>query len=201
MIKQKRSKVKQAVLPFVLETTYEIITPRAGLVLFGEFLYGLRLNQRTDKYLPLPKSGRGYKPKDFVLPLVLMLNGGGRAIEDIREIKVDEGLRELLCIEKIPSSDAFYSWLRRMGEGEGLKCLEQLNRFYLHKHLKKEKIKEYILDIDATAILAEKKEAEMTYKGFRGYMPIVGHLAENGLVFMKNFARAIQALQPETWSL
>jgi len=27
-----------------------------------------------------------------------MLNGGGRAIEDIREIKVDEGLRELLSI-------------------------------------------------------------------------------------------------------
>ena len=75
MIKQKRSKVKQAILPFVLETTYEIITPRAGLVLFGEFLYGLRLNQMADKYLPLPKSGRGYKPKDFVLPLVLMLNG------------------------------------------------------------------------------------------------------------------------------
>ena len=65
IIKQKRSKVKQAILPFILETTYEIITPRAGLVLFGEFLYGLRLNQRTDKYLPLPKSGRGYKPKDF----------------------------------------------------------------------------------------------------------------------------------------
>ena len=97
MIKQKRSKVKQAILPFVLETTYEIITPRAGLVLFGEFLYGLRLNQMADKYLPLPKSGRGYKPKNFILPLVLMLNGGGRAIEDIREIKIDEGLRKLYC--------------------------------------------------------------------------------------------------------
>jgi len=35
-----------------------------------------------------------------------MLNGGGRAIEDIREIKIDEGLRELLC-----------AWLRRMGKG------------------------------------------------------------------------------------
>ena len=32
MIKQKKSKVKQAVLPFVLETTYETITPRAGLI-------------------------------------------------------------------------------------------------------------------------------------------------------------------------
>ena len=74
-----------------------------------------------------------------------------------------------------------------MGEGEGLKGLEQLNRFYLHKQLKKEKIKDYTLDIDATAILAEKKEAEMTYKGFRGYMPIVGHLAENGLVIYAEF--------------
>ncbi len=187
MVKQKRSKVKQTILPFNLEKTYETITPRAGLILFGEFLHGLKLNQRTDGYLPLPKSGRGYNPKDFVLPLVVMLNGGGRAIEDIREIKADKGLRELLCIEKIPSSDAFYSWLRRMGEGEGLKGLEQLNRFYLHKQLKKEEIKKYTLDIDATSILAEKKEAEMTYKGFRGYMPIVGHLAENGLVVYGEF--------------
>ena len=90
-----------------------------------------------------------------------MLNGGGRAIEDIREIKVDERLRELLCIEQIPSSDAFYSWLKRMGKAEGLKGLEQLNRFYLHKQLKRQKgIKDYTLDIDATAILADKKESE-----------------------------------------
>ena len=48
-----------------------------------------------------------------------------------------------------------------MGKGEGLKGLEQLNRFYLYKQLKKEKeIRDYTLDLDATAILAEKKEAE-----------------------------------------
>jgi len=135
--------------------------------------------------------------------------GGGRAIEDIREIKVDEGLRELLCIEKIPSSDAFYSWLRRMGKGNGLKALEQFNRFYLHNQLKREKeIKDYTLDIDATAISGQKKEAEMTYKGFKGYMPIVGHLAENELVIYAEFrpcptagGRAMSLLQPETWSL
>ena len=123
MCYNKGAKVKQTILPFILEKTYEIITPRAGLVLFGEFVYDLRLNQRADKYLPLLKSGRGYKPKRFCFTLVLMLNGGSRAIEDIREIKVDEGLRELLCIERIPSSDVFYSWLRRVGEGEGLKVL------------------------------------------------------------------------------
>ena len=39
MIKQKRSKASHFAI--YLETTYEIITPRAGLVLFGEFLYRL----------------------------------------------------------------------------------------------------------------------------------------------------------------
>ena len=110
---------------------------------------------------------------------------------------------------KIHSSDAFYSWLRRMGKGNGLKALEQFNKFYLHNQLKREKErKNYTLDIDATAISGQKKEAEMTYKGFKGYMLIVGHLAENGLVIYAEFrpcptagGRAMLLLQPETWSL
>jgi len=73
MIKQKRSKVKQAILPFVLERITKLSLPEQVLVLFGEFLYGLRLNQMADKFLPLPKSGRGYKPKDFIFPLCLCL--------------------------------------------------------------------------------------------------------------------------------
>src|SRR5699024_3059120 len=31
-------------------------------------------------------------------------------------------------------------------------------------------------------IVAEKREARRTYKGERGYMPMLGHLAETGLV-------------------
>ena len=59
-----------------------------------------------------------------------------------------------------------------MGKGNGLKALEQFNRFYLHNQLKREKeIKDYTLDIDATAISGQKKEAEMTYKGLRDICP------------------------------
>jgi hypothetical protein len=35
--------------------------------------------------------------------------------------------------------------------------------------------------------VAEKESAKMTYKGYKGYMPIVGHLAENGLVVGDEF--------------
>jgi hypothetical protein len=48
-------------------------------------------------------------------------------------------------------------------------------------------IEGYTLDIDATGIVAEKESAKMTYKGYKGYMPIVGHVAENGLVVGDEF--------------
>ena len=45
--------------------------------------------------------------------------------------------------------------------------------------MKYDGLKGYTLDIDATGIEADKQSAKMTYKGFTGYMPMVGHVAEN----------------------
>jgi TusA-related sulfurtransferase len=53
--------------------------------------------------------------------------------------------------------------------------------------MKKEETEGYTLDIDATGIEAEKESAKVTYKGYKGYMPIVGHLAENGLIIGDEF--------------
>ena len=72
-----------------------------------------------DRTLPAPGSVAGYRPSPFVLPLTLMLHGGGRSLEDLREIRVDRGLHHLLGMEHIPSSDATGDWLRRMGDGAG----------------------------------------------------------------------------------
>ncbi|MFA4911884.1 MAG: hypothetical protein WC649_12715 [Desulfobacteria bacterium] len=37
-----------------------------------------------DRSLPKPGSGAGYMASEYVFPLVLMLNGGGRSLEDMR---------------------------------------------------------------------------------------------------------------------
>ena len=87
----------------------------------------------------------------------------------------------------MPSSDATGDWLRRMGETGGLLGLERSNRRFLKRGLKYDGIKEYTLDIDATGIESHKESALFTYKGYPGYMPIVGHLAENGLVVSEEF--------------
>jgi hypothetical protein len=174
--------IKQTVLPFKLEITNDLITSHAGLVLLGEFAVGLGLNKALDRYLPGPGSGAGYKASEHVFPIVVMLNGGGRTLEDNREIRGDAGLREILSLRRMPSTDATGDWLRRSGHNGGLEGLAKVHRYVLKRALKKEREKGYTLDIDATGIEAEKESAKMTYKGYTGYMPMVGHLAENGLI-------------------
>jgi hypothetical protein len=179
--------IRQRVLPFKIEMTKDMITSHAGLSLFGEFIVGLGMLDAVDKYLPKPGSGSGYMASEYIYPILLTLNGGGRSLEDTREIRNDEGLRELLPLERVPSSDAIGDWLRRTSQNSGLACLGKVNRRILKRGMKYDGIKDYTLDIDATGIVAEKETAKMTYKGFKGYMPMVGHIAENGLVLGDEF--------------
>jgi hypothetical protein len=118
--------ITQRVLPFKLELTRDTIIPRAGLALVGEFTVGLRLLEAVDRYLPKPGSGAGYKASEYAFPLTVMLNGRGRRLEDTREIRDDEGLREILSLKRFTSSDAMGAWLRRMGTGDGLEGLEKV---------------------------------------------------------------------------
>lgn len=179
--------ISKTVLPFKLETTSDTITSHAGLSLLGEFAQGIGFSDLLDDQLPRPGSGAGYRPSEYVMPLVLMLNGGGRCLEDLREVRRDTALRELLGWERFPSSDAAGNWLRRMGLSGGLCGLDRVNRAVLDRALRDDGVESYTLDMDATAIEAEKSSARVTYKGFRGYMPIVGHLAQNGLVVADEF--------------
>lgn len=179
--------INQTVLPFKLEDTKDLITAHAGLALLGEFTIGLGLLEAVDKSLPVAGSGAGYRGSEHALPLMLMLSGGGRSLEDLRQIREDQGLREVLELKRMPSADATGDWLRRIGVSGGLQGLGRVNRRVLKRGLKADGIKGYTLDIDATGIEAQKQSAKMTYKGYTGYMPMVGHLSENGLIVGDEF--------------
>lgn len=183
--------IQQTVFPFKLEITKEKLTVRGGLALMAEFNHGIGLRELTDKYLPQPKSNRGFKPSQFVDPLVLMLQGGGRSLEDIRELEQEEGLMKLIGNNNIPEPDTIGDWLRRMGDIEtgqsGLKGLNKVRDTINHRILRRDGIKEYTLDADATEITAEKAEAFYTYKGNKGYMPMLGFLYETNLCIYDEF--------------
>ncbi|MEY2341842.1 IS1380 family transposase, partial [Acidithiobacillus sp. IBUN Pt1247-S3] len=176
------SKMAQSVLPFQLQATEESMTAQAGLTLFGEYLYGIQFSRWVEREMPKPGSGHAYAAIQQALPLVLMLTGGGRSLEDLRMIHADPVLRRLLHLDALPSTDATGDWLRRTGAGAGLDGLSRVNQRVVARRLRKLGRHTHTLDMDATQILAEKRTAEWTYKGERGYMPMVGHLAEAGVV-------------------
>jgi len=179
--------VRQTVLPLKIEKTRETIAPQGGLALLGEFLLGTGLLESADRYLPKPGSGAGYKPSEYIFPLILMLQSGGRSLEDLRNIREDEGLREVLPLERIPTAEATRDWLRKMGTIGGLDGLEAVEKELLKLVLDNDKIGEYSLNIDVAGIETEKESAEMTLMGFRGYMPLLGLLSENGLIVADEF--------------
>ena len=180
----------QTVLSFQLAGTDESLTAQGGLALFGEYLHGFGVGDLIDRELPAPGSAAGYSPSVHVLPLVLALAGGGRTLEDLRVLRRDEGLRTLLPqLNEMPSSDATGDWLRRIGakESGGLVGLHHVNGSVFRRLLLSDEGVDYTLDIDATQIVAEKHEAHYTYKGEKGYMPMVGHIAELGVVIGHEF--------------
>ena len=46
---------------------------------------------------------------------MLMLHGGGKKLEDLREVKREISLRELTEMEELPASCTVGDWPRRMG--------------------------------------------------------------------------------------
>ena len=191
-------KMARTVLPFKLAATEESMTAQSGLVLLGEFAQGAGLHRWLEREMPKPGSGHAYTATEHVLPLILMLTGGGRSLEDLRMVHGDSALRRLLHLDRLPSSDAAGDWLRRAGESKGLAGLDRVNQRVVERRLRKFGRTAHTLDIDATQIIAEKRSTEWTYKGERGYMPMVGHLAEAGVVIHDDFragnvAPALQA--------
>ena len=80
-------KYREGLLPFKIVPTGAPLVARSGLLLPYELARALKLPKVIDKELPKPGSSRGYKPSAFIMPLILMFHGGGKKLEDFREIK------------------------------------------------------------------------------------------------------------------
>jgi len=183
-----KKKLPKARLKFEIVGTDEPLIVRGGLVLPYEMARALQLPQVIDRELPPAGSGHGYKPSQFVMPLILMLHGGGKTLEDLRELKGEVSLRQLMDMEKMPASCTVGDWLRRMGgDSRGILGLGEVNDHIVKKILKKDSRTEYTLDHDATIIETEKEAAQYTYKKEKGYQPFLGFLSELGIILDDEF--------------
>ena len=183
--------VRQTVFGFKLERTEETLTAHGGLALLAEFNHGLGVCGLADRYLPGPGSNRGYAPSVFVDRLILMLQAGGRSLEDLRELTREAGLLRLLSRAVIPDPDTVGDWLRRMGDPQtgqaGLVGLGQVRDALTARLLRRDGHTTYTLDADATLVVGDKRDAHWSYLGERGYMPMLGFLFETPVCLVDEF--------------
>ena len=182
---------RQTVFGFTLERTEETLTAHGGLALLAEFNHGLGVCGLTDRYLPGPGSNRGYAPSVFVDRLILLLQAGGQCLEDLRELTREAGLLRLLGRAGVPDPDTVGDWLRRMGDPQtghaGLVGLGQVRDALTARLLRRDGHTTYTLEADATLIEGEKRDAQWSYTGVRGYMPMLGFLWETPVCLVDEF--------------
>ena len=146
----------------------------------------------THRAVP-PRTGEqpGLRPAVFVETVILLLQGGGRALEDLRELEREDALLALLGHEGLPDPDTVGDWLRRMGDPHtgqaGLEGLGQVRDALTARLLRRDGVEAYTLDVDATLIEAEKRDAQWSYQGVKGYMPLLGFLFETPVCLVDEF--------------
>jgi hypothetical protein len=164
----------ELILPIKLEKSEERLTSLGGLVVLEEMAQALKVWKGVDEHVKGPGSGAGYRASEFVQPVVWMLHAGGRRLEDLRELRAEREVLKELGLGAVPDAGTVGDWLRRQGEG-GVVGFGRVYRELIQKALEQEG-EEVILDVDATEVEAEKRDAKWTYKGSRGYMPMVGYV-------------------------
>lgn len=173
------------ILPHKRTSTERLITAQAGLLLPLQLMNSLGFSQIVDKAFPKPGSNRGIAASIYIKSLIMLQHAGGDCLEDIKLLRDDRALTSLLD-KSPPCAKALGDWLRRMGIQAGaFSSLTKVNQCFLKPAFGKRR--DFTLDIDATEIVANKREAQWTYNNNKGYMPIIGHIAEVGQVVAYDF--------------
>lgn len=190
-----------------IEPTDERITRRSGMILTNEFGTRIELSHIIDEEFPRPGSNRGIAASNYVTTLVEMFHDGALHLEDVRSLMSDTAYQEVIERDGYPTADALGDWLRRYGAANGVEHLWNIQRRTLTLFQKMHQRRDgapaqkpssrvrHTLDIDATIIACEKGEATKSYKGIVGYHPLLGIIAENGMVAGCDFRLGHQSPQ------
>ncbi len=149
------------------------------MLAIAQLMETLNLAERIDQHFPLPKSNRGYEPSTFIKTLILMKHESRFHLDDICHLKEDEALRTVLSLDKLLFATTLGDWLRRMGKEPNIESAwVSVNQGILQSALYR--CKRVTLDIDATEIITDKISSQWTYNQNKGFMPMVGHIAQTG---------------------
>lgn len=180
------------------------VTPHAGVALFIETLRRAGVVATADQCLPAKQSAKGLQHGEMVEALVLLSALGGDCLDDLDHLRRDQGLAALTGYS-LPAAPTARQFLERFhdpdsvaarplqgsfipAETTGLAGLRSVVERTVQAYVSAARPERTVtLDVDAHIVVSSKQEALPTYKGERGYQPLLVTWAETGLVLADEF--------------
>lgn len=182
----------------------EVSTPRAGASLLVELYRRAKIGETADKVLPAKRTAKGLTQGEMVESFVLLSALGGECLEDMKQLRDDEGLGAILGY-RMPAPETARQWLDKFHderlmvgrplqgsfipkESSGLAALNEVKRRTIAAYVSALKPgKEVTLDVDAQLVETNKANAEHCYEGYKAYQPMQVCWAETMLVLTDQF--------------
>lgn len=164
--------------------TNQLISPRAGLSVFGSFLHWHRFGEVLSKGLPTRTSPNATPMPDLALGFISGILAGAKKLTQVAHLRQDPLLPELSGIEGIGSQSAYSRFFQCFTSAPAnSQCFGGFWRWCLDRLASRKD--GYTLDIDSTQLLHEdghQKEGVATGHTPRGqkraYHPLLGIIAE-----------------------
>lgn len=177
--------IRQGAISVKLGETDAAVTSFPGVVPLANLGQRLGLFEDLDALLPSKERDRGLSGSAAAFDVMCIPLSGGSCIDDLAQLRQDDGLRRLLGRRVMAPSTA-HDFLRRVRH-DGLDALSRVNRRMLGRIAKQTGVTTATLDCDASLFASSNRGARMSYKGERGYMPMLAFRDELGMVVHDDF--------------
>ena len=182
----------------------EEVTAHGGVVLLIETGRRSGVIGKADRVLPSKRNPKGLGQGQMVESFVILSALGGECVDDFQTLRADLGL-EAMVGYALPAPSTARSFLDRFHdevamaerpaqgsfiprETPGLEGLMELVRTSVRAYVSAAQPgRELTMDVDAHLVQSSKREARMTYEGYRGYQPLIVTWAETEMVLADQF--------------
>jgi hypothetical protein len=177
--------IHQTSISVKLGETDAAVTGFPGVVPLANLAQELDLFKELDQLVPDKERDRGLANSAAVFDLMCIPLSGAERIDDLAQLRADAGLERLLG-RKVMAPSTAHDFLRRIRYG-GLDALSQVRRRMLGRLAQRTGTRTATLDCDASLFPSSGRNARMSYKGERGYMPMLAFWEELGVVVHDDF--------------
>lgn len=182
----------------------EVTTPWAGATLLVELYRKLGMDLIANRVLPAKRSSKGLTHGQTIESFVLLSALGGECIDDMKRIRGDEGLAEVLGYRP-PAPETARQWLDNFhdetlladkplqgsfipAESSGLAGLRELNKQLIRVCVNNLKPGiDVTLDVDTQFVETNKAEAKYCYEGYKAFQAMKVVWAEPMMILNDEF--------------